>query len=189
MPELHYSITELEKLTGLGRRTIHFYIKEGVVPPPEGLGSTAKYVETHYLRLRLIKYLQRTHLKLSGIKEFLDSMQIEDMRDYLGKAETNSGIESDLSITSFSKSLSSAYDHLSLSTENADMFSDHEDDLLINYLKTVPAPPSSKRSSWRHIEIADGVEMHIREDVYRRKEQKITRAAELIRRELGEEGK
>ena len=35
MPELYYSITELEKITGLSRRTIHFYIAQGLIPPPE----------------------------------------------------------------------------------------------------------------------------------------------------------
>ena len=48
----NYSITELEKHTGLTRRTIHYYTKEKLIPPPDGTGGGAKYGEEHLLRLQ-----------------------------------------------------------------------------------------------------------------------------------------
>jgi DNA-binding transcriptional MerR regulator len=80
------TITELEGRTGLNRRTIHFYVKEGVIKPPSGLGGAARYGEEHLLRLLLIRELQKSHLRLSGVKEALDRMTLEEMRDMARKA-------------------------------------------------------------------------------------------------------
>ena len=83
----NYSITELEKHTGLTRRTIHYYTKEKLIPPPDGTGGGAKYGEEHLLRLQLIKEMQKSHLKLSGIREALDAMNISEMNQLYEKAQ------------------------------------------------------------------------------------------------------
>lgn len=74
------TITELERESGVPRRTIHFYIRQGVLPPPEGAGGAARYGEEHLLRLRLVQELQKSHLKLAGICEALDALSLEEMR-------------------------------------------------------------------------------------------------------------
>jgi len=72
------TITELEKASGVPRRTVHFYIRQGVLPPPDGAGGAARYGEEHLLRLRLIQELQKSHLKLAGIREaFEGAFQID----------------------------------------------------------------------------------------------------------------
>ncbi|MFB3787786.1 MAG: helix-turn-helix domain-containing protein [bacterium] len=86
MLEDNYTITDLEKKTGLNRRTIHFYTKEKMIPPPYGAGGGARYGEEHVVRLRLIQELQKSHLRLSGIREALDSMSLDEMREVLAKA-------------------------------------------------------------------------------------------------------
>lgn len=78
------TITELEKASGVPRRTVHFYIRQGVLPPPDGAGGAARYGEEHLLRLRLIQELQKSHLKLAGIREALDAMSLEEMRALAG---------------------------------------------------------------------------------------------------------
>lgn len=75
-----YSIAELEKLTGLSRRTIHFYTTERLLPPPTGAGSSAAYTEEHLLRLKLIGEMKKSHLRLSGVREALDAMSLDEMR-------------------------------------------------------------------------------------------------------------
>jgi DNA-binding transcriptional MerR regulator len=97
-PSKLYSITELERLTGVPRRTIHYYVKEGMIPPPEGLGRKARYSEEHRLRLALIKEMKAsTHLRLAGIREIIDPMdetqlrhEVERLR-HQGADETNEG--------------------------------------------------------------------------------------------------
>ena len=69
-----YTITEIERKTGIARRTIHYYIKERIIPPATGSGGGASYNDEHILRLNLIKEMQKSHLKLSTAPEyFLDN--------------------------------------------------------------------------------------------------------------------
>lgn len=85
-----YTITDLESLTGINRRTIHFYVKEGILPAPQGTGGGARYGEEHLLRLKLTRELQKSHLKLSGIREAMDGMTLAQMRAMAKKAGTAS---------------------------------------------------------------------------------------------------
>jgi DNA-binding transcriptional MerR regulator len=81
-----YTVSELESLTGINRRTIHFYVKEGVIAAPGGAGGGARYGEEHLLRLQLTRELQKSHLKLSGIREAMDRLSVDQMRDMVKKA-------------------------------------------------------------------------------------------------------
>ena len=87
MKNTKLTISELEKLTGINRRTIHFYTRKKMIPSPEGRGGGARYGEEVYLRLLLIKELQKSHLKLSGIKEALDAMTIQEMKSLADTAK------------------------------------------------------------------------------------------------------
>ncbi|TVQ24663.1 MAG: MerR family transcriptional regulator [Spirochaetaceae bacterium] len=82
-----YTVSELEHLTGVSRRTIHFYVKEGVIAPPDGTAGGAYYGEAHLVRLKLTRELQKSHLKLSGIREAMDSLTLDQMRSMLQKAK------------------------------------------------------------------------------------------------------
>jgi len=59
---------------GLSRQAIHFYIEEGLLPPPRKKGrNTAQYTQEHLERLRWIQRLQQEHfLSLSAIKAVFD---------------------------------------------------------------------------------------------------------------------
>jgi DNA-binding transcriptional MerR regulator len=85
-----YTVSDLESLTGINRRTIHFYVKERVIPGPSGAGGGARYGEEHLLRLQLTRDLQKSHLKLSGIREAMDRLSLEQMRAMAKKAGTPS---------------------------------------------------------------------------------------------------
>jgi DNA-binding transcriptional MerR regulator len=66
---------ELERLTGIGRETIRFYIREGLLPEPErASANSASYREEHVVRLRAIKRLQEERfLPLAIIRSLLDA--------------------------------------------------------------------------------------------------------------------
>ena len=83
-----YSIKDLEEKTGVKVRTIRFYIKENLVPPPNGTGGGASYDDTHLLSLQVIKVLHESKLKLSGIKEALAGMSPEQMSALVAEAES-----------------------------------------------------------------------------------------------------
>jgi DNA-binding transcriptional MerR regulator len=66
-------ISELAKQTRVSKETIHYYIREGVLPRPRKLGkNVADYSESYVERIRVIKELQdHCFLPLSVIKRIL----------------------------------------------------------------------------------------------------------------------
>ena len=66
---------ELEERTGVGRETIRFYIREGLLPEPARASrNSASYSDDHVTRLRAIKRLQEERfLPLAVIRTLLDS--------------------------------------------------------------------------------------------------------------------
>ena len=65
---------ELEAKAGVGRETIRFYIREGLLPEPDRASrNSASYTEDHVTRLRAIKRLQEERfLPLAVIRTLLD---------------------------------------------------------------------------------------------------------------------
>lgn len=66
---------ELESKTGVGRETIRFYIREGLLPEPDRVSrNSAFYSDDHVARVRAIKRLQEERfLPLGVIKTLLDA--------------------------------------------------------------------------------------------------------------------
>ena len=182
MKKKNYSITELEKHTGLTRRTIHYYTKEKLIPPPDGTGGGAKYGEEHLLRLQLIKEMQKSHLKLSGIREALDAMNISEMNQLYEKAQRGKIRSWDLdSIENWlvDSSEVEATDKNSMNYLPRQNISEESNYSFLNpgnrprkkkktrnvsYLKdlkrtTVPD------ASWERFSVLDGVEINVRSDI------------------------
>lgn len=65
---------ELEQRTGVGRETIRFYIREGLLPEPSRASrNSASYTDDHVTRVRAIKRLQEERfLPLAVIRSLLD---------------------------------------------------------------------------------------------------------------------
>jgi len=66
---------ELEAATGIGRETIRYYIREGLLPEPvRPKRNVAAYGREHVKRLNLIRKLQQErHLPLSVIRTIVTS--------------------------------------------------------------------------------------------------------------------
>jgi DNA-binding transcriptional MerR regulator len=66
---------ELEKASGVGRETIRYYIREGLLPEPDRASrNSASYNSGHVTRLRAIKRLQEERfLPLAVIRSLLDA--------------------------------------------------------------------------------------------------------------------
>jgi DNA-binding transcriptional MerR regulator len=71
---------EVMQRTGLSRQAIHFYVAEGLVPPPEKTGQTmAYYSAAHVERIQLVRRLAEEHfLPLKAIRAMLDD-RVGDM--------------------------------------------------------------------------------------------------------------
>lgn len=87
--ERAFTINELADEAGVTRRTVHYYIAQGLLPASGGEGRNTRYARGHLDRLRLIRELQRQHLPLAEIRQRLERLtdaQVADlarMRDAL----------------------------------------------------------------------------------------------------------
>ncbi len=72
---MRMKMKELERETGVGRETIRFYIREGLLPEPERpKRNVATYGREHVARLKLIRKLQQERfLPLSIIKTLVEA--------------------------------------------------------------------------------------------------------------------
>ena len=87
MKEKDYSIQELCDLSGLPRRTIHFYTQQGILPAPKSAGLGARYGEEHRLRLLLVPYLRRQGLRLDDIRKKFEQHSVDDLQRLADEAE------------------------------------------------------------------------------------------------------
>lgn len=62
-----YSIGEVAEMTGIPRRTIRFYVQQGLLAPPCGAGRGHFYTDEHIKRLAEIRTLQEGGLALRDI--------------------------------------------------------------------------------------------------------------------------
>ncbi len=69
--EQRYSIDELAALVELPRRTVRYYIQEGLVDRPHGSRRAAYYTRRHLDQLLEIRKWQRAGLSLERIRELL----------------------------------------------------------------------------------------------------------------------
>lgn len=65
------NIEQLATLSATPRRTIRFYVQEGLLPPPDGERRSAKYSDAHLERLLTIRRLQQDGLSLEAIRRRL----------------------------------------------------------------------------------------------------------------------
>jgi DNA-binding transcriptional MerR regulator len=91
-----YTIDELCDLTGFSRRTIRYYVQEGVIDPPAGRGRGGFYNDSHLQKLQQIKSLQEKGMSLIAIGKYLNQGKIEEpelLRNVWAEYEIIPGLE------------------------------------------------------------------------------------------------
>lgn len=83
----HFSIEELADQVDLSVRTVRYYITEGLLPGPQGRGKATTYGEEHLLRLRLIRLLSLQHRPLAEIHQLLNRLSLDEIRTLLAEEE------------------------------------------------------------------------------------------------------
>ena len=66
--ERRYSVGDLAELGGVSRRTVRYYVQEGLIPSPHGLGRGAHYDAEHLERLLRVKAMQERGMTLEAIR-------------------------------------------------------------------------------------------------------------------------
>ena len=81
-------IKDLEKISGIGRSTIHYYVREGLLSPPRKTGKTMAYYDArHVQELEEIRSMQANGYPISYIKEMLGSEKSEGLEGRTGAGE------------------------------------------------------------------------------------------------------
>jgi DNA-binding transcriptional MerR regulator len=71
MNQGRYLIEELCRRTGFSRRTVRYYVQEGLVDPPAGRGRGGYYSDLHVAQLARIRVLQEQGYRLNAIRGML----------------------------------------------------------------------------------------------------------------------
>lgn len=66
-----FDVGQLAALGGVSRRTVRYYVQEGLLPAPFGLGRGARYGDVHLERLLRVKSLQERGLALDEVRAAL----------------------------------------------------------------------------------------------------------------------
>jgi DNA-binding transcriptional MerR regulator len=136
-PKIGWSLRELAGLSGVAVRTIRMYLQRGVLPPPPFMGSATRYQRQHLVRLLAIRRLRVDEkLTLDAIRTRLAALSSEQL-ETLATANLPAGP-------------------------------------LFAALGNVTAPPATARPvrpsisphlpRWVRIELALGLELHVRND-------------------------
>jgi DNA-binding transcriptional MerR regulator len=64
-----YTIEQLAEMTGYSRRTIRYYIQQGLLESPAGRGRGGFYFDSHLQKLNEIRAQQEKGLRLAAIQE------------------------------------------------------------------------------------------------------------------------
>jgi len=109
--EYGYRIGELSEKTGVTKRTVHYYVGKGLIPPPEGSGVNSAYNDGHLKRILLVKKLQDRYLPLERIREIMASLSDNEV-----EAQLNSVSESTESAKSISQVMESPWTEIQSET-------------------------------------------------------------------------
>jgi DNA-binding transcriptional MerR regulator len=182
MDKESYLINQLAERAGVTVRTIRYYVNEGLLPPPQTKGRYSAYDEDYLYRIRLIKYYKEAYLPLSRIRELLESMtpgQIRETVEMYEKEPPEFNLPSPSEPLILGQENLSAREYLRRIQEPPANYQSSE----LNRVNLHMALPLMSRTpgddddegelSWKRIEAADGIELLVREDVYRKRRQEI----------------
>ncbi|MCX8028201.1 MAG: helix-turn-helix domain-containing protein [Thermodesulfovibrionales bacterium] len=187
MEQNRYTISDLQKQTNTSKRTIHFYSQRGLIPRPDSRGGAATYPEEALHRLKIIKELQKRRFTLDEIYEafkkdyqklkerFIDNIKEEPKTEQVATKEQLS-----------SHLLSNAPNILrSAIVSEQQMFYPHEDSIIDRILEEADRK-EIKEEIIRKIKVAEGIELHIDEDTFKKYKNYIKRGVSQLQDILSE---
>ena len=178
---------------GVPVRTVRFYITEGLLPGPGARGRGASYGREHLLRLRLIRRLAERRVPIAEIRETLTRLSTSEVAALLEEesrkaAELRADAPGDLAPAYVAALLEAQPDGRDGGTTRAPGTGARGGQEGLRGPRAAPPPrprpsrprrgpqggppapdppPAGSESSWRRMELAPGVELHVRGDAGR----------------------
>lgn len=100
MEKKKYTIEELGELTGYTRRTIRYYVQEGLIGPPDGRGRGGYYNDSHIQKLLQIKSFREKGIGITAMVSLMEKETIKPVlpsREVMIRYEIVPGIEVNIS--------------------------------------------------------------------------------------------
>jgi hypothetical protein len=69
-PAPRYTASQLGQLSGVGERTVRYYVREGLIDPPDGRGRGAHFDDRHLSQLGRVRLLQEAGLDHAAIRRY-----------------------------------------------------------------------------------------------------------------------
>lgn len=154
MADEEVTLTELAEQTGESARTLRFYVMQGLLRGPDASGPRARYPSEYVARVRWIRERQSEGLSLGRIARDLQAL------DAAGLPLPTSSHEGPVEAPRASAA-SSAVDYL----RHAGLLPKHgppSAPSAVPASAAVDASADPTRSTWEHVLLADGVELHVR---------------------------
>lgn len=100
MEQRKYTIEELGEITGFTRRTIRYYVQEGLIEPPAGRGRGGFYYDSHVQQLLRIRSFQEKGIGINAMLSMMEEEKNETLlpsRQVMVRYEIVPGIEINVS--------------------------------------------------------------------------------------------
>jgi DNA-binding transcriptional MerR regulator len=154
------TLDDLCDRTGESRRTVRFYILNGLLSAPVGLGPAARYPASHTLRLRVVRRLQDDGMQLSRIRVLLAEANEAMLEAWLSRPPSMtppSMTPPSMSPPSGLRPSTPRWSEPSPRAQRPD--EPHAASPQID----LPIEPSEgwRRSQWEHVVLEPGVELHL----------------------------
>jgi len=142
-------------------RTVRFYLGEGLIEPTEERqGSASVYGYRHLLQLLVVKKLQAEHLAIKKIRELVTGLDNSELESLLGESHSERLSRGDP--MNYLQSLLVNPAPRSEVHFNAQLSHSIAPPMMSGMADPVFLPDVT--THWERIEIADGLELHVRDD-------------------------
>ncbi len=191
-----YTIEQLSELTGYSKRTIRYYIEQGLLNAPAGRGKGGFYFNSHLNKLGIIKKLQEKGMSLSAISAYIKQDTEEGQylyNDYLRPQSSSSISEESFPGASYRAGMirKKIYGNLSDPQKEVPENNGMKDANMLLNMDFPQKPlrcealPQIQRDVWVKYEIAPGLEINAKREVEQGQKKKIDDIIKIARQILG----
>ena len=135
-----FTLKELADAAGEKERTVRYYQSLGLLRQPGQVGAGAHYDDDDRLRLRLIRQLQAEGRSLTEIAAHFAKLDESALRD-------------------------EALRHGSALDYVRSVLGEATPEFVVNASQSAPPPPTPETAQWERIELAPGIELHVRHPI------------------------
>ena len=187
------TLSELTDAADVTPRTVRYYIQQGLLPAPSGVGPGAHYGPGHVSRLRLIRRLQREHLPLAEIRARLAPLSDAEVEGLLRTPQPRQMAES---AVDYVRSLLGGDEGPTSGERPAPRAASappplpRQEGAKLMFADASSAPGVPRRidrSQWERIELAPDIELHVRRPLSRHQNRQVERLVSLARQLFEEE--